>query len=145
MERLRVLVVDDSLTIRAILSEVIGSEPGFVVVGLAADADEAGCMLETRVVDVVTLDIEMPGTNGIEFLKHFRTAHSTPVIMLSARTARGDEMRARALCAGADACFHKADAVRRKQELVDLIKSVAHHEAVLDSEDLAAKAIGPRD
>jgi len=49
------------------------------------------------------------------------------------------------LCAGADACFHKADAVRRKQELVDLIKSVAHHEAVLDSEDLAAKALAPRD
>lgn len=139
MRLVRVLVVDDSLTIRAMMRQVLESDPEIRVVGLAGGAAEADEMLESSLVDVITLDIEMPVKSGMEYLEELRARASTkPVIMLSSYTARGEEMRAQALLAGAAGCFNKANAVREKDRLIQLIKDAARREARIDRDDTAA-------
>lgn len=138
MRLVRVLVVDDSLTIRAMMRQVLESDPEIRIAGLAASADEADRMLEDQLVDVITLDVEMPGRSGLEYLEDLRRKRSTPVIMLSSYTARGEEMRAKALMEGAAGCFNKANAVREKDRLLRLVKDAAHREARLDRDDSAA-------
>ena len=142
MRLVRVLVVDDSLTIRAMMRQVLESDPEIRVAGIASSADEAETLLQDMLVDVITLDVEMPGRSGFDFLQDLRAKRSTPVIMLSSYTARGEELRARALAAGAAGCFNKANAVKEKDRLLRLVKDAAHREARLDREDAAAvKAI----
>lgn len=138
MRLVRVLVVDDSVTIRAMMRQVLESDSEIRIAGLAASADEADRMLENYLVDVITLDIEMPGRSGLEYLEDVRRERQTPVIMLSSHTARGEDVRARALMLGAAGCFNKADAVRQKEELIRLVKNAAHRTARLDQEDRAA-------
>lgn len=138
MRLVRVLVVDDSVTIRAMMRQVLESDPELRIVGAAASADEADRMLEDNLVDVITLDVEMPGRSGLDYLRDLRKRRSTPVIMLSSYTARGEEMRAQALLDGASGCFNKANAVREKDRLIQLVKDAAHREARLDRDDLAA-------
>ncbi|HYZ48987.1 MAG TPA: response regulator, partial [Sphingomonas sp.] len=105
-----------------------------------ANADEADAILDDALVDVITLDVEMPGRNGLDYLQELRATRSTPVIMLSSHTARGEDIRAQALLFGAAGCFNKANAVREKQRLIQLVKDAAHREARLDREDSAAVA-----
>lgn len=138
MRLVRVLVVDDSLTIRAMMRQVLESDPEIRIAGMAASADEADAMLEDSLVDVITLDVEMPGRSGLDFLRDLRQRRSTPVIMLSSYTARGEEMRAQALLDGAMGCFNKANAVKEKDRLLQLVKDAAHREARLDRDDAAA-------
>jgi len=138
MRLVRVLVVDDSLTIRAMMRQVLESDPEIRIAGMAASADEAEAMLEDSLVDVITLDVEMPGRSGLDFLRDLRAKRATPVIMLSSYTARGEEMRAQALLDGAVGCFNKANAVKEKERLLQLVKDAAHREARLDREDAAA-------
>lgn len=138
MRLVRVLVVDDSLTIRAMMRQVLESDPEIRIAGMAASADEADAMLEDSLVDVITLDVEMPGRSGLDYLRDLRTKRSTPVIMLSSYTARGEEVRAQALLDGAAGCFNKAHAVKEKDRLLRLVKDAAHREARLDREDAAA-------
>jgi two-component system chemotaxis response regulator CheB len=138
MRLVRVLVVDDSVTIRAMMRQVLESDSEIRIAGLAASADEADRLLEDSLVDVITLDIEMPGRSGLDYLEDLRRRRPTPVIMLSSYTARGEELRAQALLMGASGCFNKANAVREKDRLIKLVKDAAHHEARLDREDKQA-------
>jgi len=140
MRLVRVLVVDDSVTIRAMMRQVLESDPEIRIAGLAASADEADRILEDTLVDIITLDVEMPGRSGLDYLQDIRAGRQTPVIMLSSYTARGEEMRAEALLMGAAACFNKANAVRQREKLIRLVKDAAHRESRLDSEDAAAVA-----
>jgi two-component system chemotaxis response regulator CheB len=140
MRLVRVLVVDDSVTIRAMMRQVLESDPEIRIAGLAASADEADRILDDNLVDVITLDVEMPGRSGLDYLPDVRTRRQTPVIMLSSYTARGEEMRAQALLMGAVACFNKANAVRQRDKLIRLVKDAAHRESRLDREDVAAVA-----
>lgn len=120
------------------MRQVLESDPEIRVAGLAASADEADRMLDDLLVDVITLDIEMPGRNGIEYLADVRKTRGTPVIMLSSHTARGEQTRAQCLLMGAAGCFNKANAVREKDRLIQLVKDAAHRQARLDSEDRTA-------
>jgi chemotaxis response regulator CheB len=138
MRLVRVLVVDDSVTIRAMMRQVLESDPEIRIAGLAGSADEADRMLEDHLVDVITLDVEMPGRSGLEYLQDLRKKRPTPVIMLSSYTARGEEVRAKALMEGAAGCFNKANAMREKDRLIKLVKDAAHREARLDRDDSAA-------
>lgn len=138
MRLVRVLVVDDSLTIRAMMRQVLESDPEIRIAGMAASANEADRMLEDSLVDVITLDVEMPGRSGLDYLEDLQKRRPTPVIMLSTHTSRGDEVRAKALLAGAAGCFNKANAVKEKDRLLQLIKDAAHREARLDREDKEA-------
>ena len=103
----KVLVVDDSLTMRALLSGALERIPNVVVVGSADGADEARQMVEALRPDVMTLDVEMPGMSGLEYLAELMDKRPMPVIMFSTRTEAGAEASIEALRLGAIDCFPK--------------------------------------
>lgn len=105
--RARVLVVDDSPTMRGLIRAVLRSDPGIEVVGEAADAMEARSAIKRLNPDVVTLDVEMPNMNGIEFLAKIMKLRPMPVIMVSTLTQRGAEATLAALEIGAFDCIGK--------------------------------------
>ncbi len=107
MSNARVLIVDDSLTMRALFSGVLERARGIEVVGMAANADEARELMMKLHPDVVTLDVEMPGMSGLEFLEEIMRERPTPVVMLSTLTQKGAETSFRALELGAVDCFPK--------------------------------------
>ena len=99
---IRVLVVDDSVVVRRLLSDALSSDPRISVVGSAANGAIALQKLGRLTTDVVILDIEMPDMDGIETVRRIREGWpSLPVIMCSALTARGADVTLRALAAGA--------------------------------------------
>jgi two-component system chemotaxis response regulator CheB len=98
---IRVLIVDDSRMIRDVLTDILKEQPDIQVVGAAADAFEARDMIRDLKPDVITLDVEMPKMNGLEFLDKLMRARPTPVVMISSATERGSEVTFRALELGA--------------------------------------------
>jgi two-component system, chemotaxis family, protein-glutamate methylesterase/glutaminase len=100
---LRVLIVDDSAFMRASLRHIVGNTPGFTVAGEANDGLAAVEAIRTLRPDIVTLDIDMPGLDGIGVLKRVRTSPgSAPVIiMVSAFTTQGAALTLTALSCGA--------------------------------------------
>lgn len=103
----RVLVVDDSPTMRALIRQQLSGDPGIRVVGEAEDAAQAREAIKTLDPDVVTLDIEMPNMNGLDFLERLMRLRPTPVIMVSTLTQRGAEATLTALQLGAVDCVGK--------------------------------------
>ena len=98
----RVLVVDDSAFMRRLITELVESTPEFIVVGTARDGSDA--LAKTRALnpDIVTLDIEMPGVDGLAALQRIMTDMPRPVVMLSAAGSEtGNSMTIRALELGA--------------------------------------------
>jgi len=101
--RIRVLVVDDSVAVRRLLTSILSSDPGIQVVGTAADGKAALAALETLQPDVMTLDVEMPVLDGLGTLRELRKRwRALPVIMLSTLTVRGAEATLDALTSGAN-------------------------------------------
>ncbi|WP_099863932.1 protein-glutamate methylesterase/protein-glutamine glutaminase [Pararhizobium haloflavum] len=124
----RVLVVDDSLTMRSMIASVLGRDPDIAVVGQASDAMEARSAIKSLNPDVVTLDIEMPNMNGLEFLEKIMRLRPMPVIMVSTLTQRGADASLAALEIGAFDCVGKpapGDAAPFA-DLVAKVKAAAH-------------------
>ena len=140
MSKIRVLVVDDSMTIRAMIASIFEADRDIDLVGLADSAEEAEEILRNDLVDVVTLDINMPGMNGLEFLSNLQSWNDKPVIILSGLSSRGSEERLQALHLGAVACFNKANAIKEAPRLIKLIKDAANHKLKPDLEDQQALA-----
>jgi two-component system chemotaxis response regulator CheB len=107
MAKIRVLVVDDSATMRSLITAALTRDPEIEVVGAAGDPFEARGMIKALNPDVVTLDIEMPNMNGIEFLEKIMRLRPMPVVMVSSLTQAGAEMTLRALELGAVDCVGK--------------------------------------
>lgn len=100
--RQSVLVVDDSAFMRTVISDLIASFPGFTVAGTARDGQNALEKIHALDPDLVTLDIEMPGLDGLSALGYIMSEVPRPVVMLSAVDARGDvDLTIRALELGA--------------------------------------------
>lgn len=97
----KVLVVDDSAVMRKLLTDLINGAPDLEVVGSAPDALVAREMIKTLNPDVVTLDVQMPRMDGLEFLDRLMRLRPTRVVMVSAFTAAGSETTLRALELGA--------------------------------------------
>src|SRR5207247_2806902 len=97
----RVLVVDDSATSRRMLSGALRGEPDIEVVAEAADAFSANKLIAQHRPDVITLDIEMPGMDGLDFLRHLMKHQPIPVIIISSHTLPGSVTTFEALKAGA--------------------------------------------
>ncbi len=107
MKKTRVLVVDDSRSMRQLIGAVLATAPDIEVIGEAADPIEAREAIKALNPDVVTLDVEMPKMNGIDFLEKLMRLRPTPVIMVSNLTGAGAEVTIRALEIGAVDCIAK--------------------------------------
>jgi two-component system chemotaxis response regulator CheB len=103
----RVLIVDDSTSMRGLIAALLRRDPAIEVVGEAADPIEARQAIKDLSPDVVTLDVEMPRMNGLEFLEKLMRLRPTPVIMISSRTQRGAQETIQALETGAVDCLAK--------------------------------------
>lgn len=106
---IRVLIVDDSATMRAMLQMILQQEADIEVIGAACDAAQARTMIREMNPDVVTLDIEMPGMNGLDFLDKIMKLRPMPVIIVSGLAQKGAEATMRALELGAVDCYAKPD------------------------------------
>ncbi|MBX9469285.1 chemotaxis response regulator protein-glutamate methylesterase [Rhizobium sp. WL3] len=123
----RVLVVDDSPTMRGLITAVLSQDPDVSVIGQAGDAMEARAAIKQLNPDVVTLDIEMPNMNGLEFLEKIMKLRPMPVIMVSTMTHRGAEATLAALEIGAFDCVAKPQPgdARPFGELAEKVKAAA--------------------
>src|SRR5579871_2197167 len=101
MDKIKVLVVDDSAVIRGVLGQIINAQPDMAVVGLANDPLVAIERLRASRPDVITLDVEMPRMHGLDFLAKLMRIRPLPVLMVSSLTTRGAEVTLRALELGA--------------------------------------------
>jgi two-component system chemotaxis response regulator CheB len=101
MGKTRVVVVDDSALVRGLLAEIINRQPDMECVGAASDPLVARDMIRNLDPDVITLDVEMPRMDGLEFLARLMRLRPMPVIMVSSLTARGADVTMRALELGA--------------------------------------------
>ena len=100
-DRIRVLVVDDSAVMRQLLTGMLSRDPGIEVVGSAADPLIALQKIQRLKPDVLTLDIEMPRMNGLDFLEKLMREQPLPVVMVSSLTERGAAATLQALALGA--------------------------------------------
>lgn len=101
MKKIKVLVVDDSALIRALLTHILNAQADMEVVGVAPHPLIARQLIKLHNPDVLTLDIEMPEMDGLDFLERLMRLRPMPVVMLSTLTQRGSEATMRALELGA--------------------------------------------
>jgi two-component system, chemotaxis family, protein-glutamate methylesterase/glutaminase len=101
MAKTTVVVVDDSALVRSMLTEIINRQPDMTCIGAAADPLVAREMIRNLNPDVITLDVEMPRMDGIDFLAKLMRLRPMPVVMVSTLTERGAEVTLKALELGA--------------------------------------------
>ena len=112
--KIRVLVVDDSIIARKIIMEGLAKDPRIEVAGYAINAIDAENKLKSLNPDVMTCDVQMPGMTGIEFLKKILPQHPLPVVLASSLNLRVFD----ALHAGAVGFVRKPDGVQSRDEFV---------------------------
>lgn len=105
--KIKVLVIDDSALIRSVLKEIINRENDMVCVGAAQDPLVAREMIKALNPDVLTLDVEMPKMDGLDFLERLMRLRPMPVLMISTLTESGSDITFRALELGAVDFFAK--------------------------------------
>ena len=101
LKKIRVLSVDDSALVRGLMVEIINSQPDMEVVATAPDPLVARELIKQHNPDVLTLDVEMPRMDGLDFLERLMRLRPMPVVMVSSLTERGSEVTLRALELGA--------------------------------------------
>ncbi|MBN2299174.1 MAG: chemotaxis response regulator protein-glutamate methylesterase [Deltaproteobacteria bacterium] len=101
MNKIKVLIIDDSALVRKLLTEILKSDPQIEVVGTAPDPIIAIRKIKTLHPDVITLDIEMPKMDGLTFLAKLMKSYPMPVLMFSSLTQKGAEATMKALSLGA--------------------------------------------
>jgi len=99
--KIKVLIVDDSALIRSVMTEIVNSQDDMEVVGVAPDPLVARELIKKTNPDVLTLDVEMPKMDGLDFLERLMRLRPMPVLMVSSLTERGSEITMRALELGA--------------------------------------------
>jgi len=131
-ERVRVLIVDDSALMRKLLSGILESDPSIDVIGAVDDAAKARELIRALNPDVLTLDIEMPGMDGLSFLRKIIELRPMPVIMISTLTHSGADVTLEALEIGA-VDFIEKPAVQGEgvlegfgRELCEKVRQAAH-------------------
>lgn len=131
--KIRVLIIDDSASVRQTLTSVLQEDPDIEVIAAASDPFAAARYIKDEVPDVITLDVEMPRMDGIDFLGKLMRLRPMPVVMVSTLTERGAEVTLRALELGAIDFVAKP-----KIGVADGLKLLAHD--ITDKVRIAAKA-----
>lgn len=143
MSPVRVLIVDDSATMRGLIKAVLSQDPAIEVIGTASDPLEARTAIKALNPDVITLDIEMPNMNGLEFLEKIMRLRPMPVIMVSTLTQHGAVATLKALEIGAFDCVGKPmNGIAAKEafaELADKVKAAARAKMRAFSQSVVAK------
>lgn len=152
MSKVRALIVDDSAVMRSALARILSADPDIEVVGTAREPNAAREMIKELKPDVLTLDIEMPGMDGLSFLEKIMRLRPMPVVMCSTLTARGAEATIEALRLGAMDCIAKPtgkpeDLAREAARLCSAVKaagreSIRSAPVVLPSGDTARVSAG---
>ena len=131
MDKIKVLIVDDSALVRQTLVSILESDPQIEIVGVAADPYIAVDKIKECVPDVITLDIEMPRMDGLTFLKKLMSQHPIPVVVISTLTEKGTDSALLALEYGAVEVLAKPKINTKilleqsKIELCDKVKAAA--------------------
>lgn len=107
MNKIKVIIVDDSKLMQTIIKRMLLIDPDIEIVGTANDAYEGFDLIKSKNPDVITLDVEMPGMDGIAFLPRLMRLHPLPVVMVSSHTHRGGNLVVEALSIGAVNYFVK--------------------------------------
>jgi two-component system chemotaxis response regulator CheB len=102
-----VLIVDDSPVMQRLIASTLTKDPRIEIAAMASDAAEARSLIKQTEPDVLTLDVEMPGMSGIEFLRRLQKLRPMPVIMVSTLTSRGTSTALEAMALGAIDCVCK--------------------------------------
>jgi two-component system chemotaxis response regulator CheB len=132
MEKIRVLIVDDSASVRQTLSDILSSDPRIEVMATASDPYTAARRIQDEVPDVITLDVEMPRMDGITFLRKLMAQRPIPVVMCSSLTEEGSQTLMQALEAGAVDVILKPKVDTRQHlmesavTICDIVKAAAH-------------------
>ncbi|WP_312490415.1 chemotaxis response regulator protein-glutamate methylesterase [Sphingomonas sp.] len=121
----RTLIVDDSPTMRALIAGMLNRDPDIEVVGAANGPHQAREMIKALDPDVITLDVEMPDMNGLDFLERVMRLRPMPVVMLSTLTQAGADTTIRALELGAVECCAKPAANCLDPRLAESVKAAA--------------------
>ncbi|MBW8813129.1 MAG: chemotaxis response regulator protein-glutamate methylesterase [Caulobacterales bacterium] len=146
----RVLVVDDSAVMRQLIGVALSADPELEVVGEAGDPLQAREAIKALNPDVITLDVEMPNMNGLEFLERIMRLRPMPVVMVSTLTARGTEATLAALELGAVDCIEKprgsdAAGFRRIAEKVKNAARARVRQRVQNTQPAPTDAYSPAD
>jgi two-component system chemotaxis response regulator CheB len=108
MKKIRVLIIEDSKVIRELLEHIIGSDPRLEIAAVTGSAEEALAMLEDVSPDVISMDIRLPGMNGLEATQRIMAERPTPIVVVSAGDVCQDlQISINALQAGALAVLEK--------------------------------------
>jgi two-component system chemotaxis response regulator CheB len=132
VKKTRVLIVDDSASVRQALKEILQSDPAIEVMGVASDPYAAVERMRTEVPDVITLDIEMPRMDGLTFLEKIMTQHPIPVVICSSLAGSGSDVALAALEKGAVEIITKPRLGAReffeesRVRICDIVRSAAH-------------------
>src|SRR5262245_2861861 len=128
---IRVLVVEDSPTVRRYLTTLINETPGLEVVGEARDGQEALAMTAELRPDVISMDIRMPGGDGLEATRRIMNRHPTPVVIVSGLVEREVDLSFQAIQAGALAVVekppyrHDPDFSAKQRQMVNTLAAMA--------------------
>ena len=131
-DRVKVMIVDDSASVRRAMSEIIGSAPDLEVVAMASDPYKAAEHMRQGLPDVMFLDIEMPGMDGLTFLRKIMAQRPLPVVICSTLTEEGSTALMQALEAGAVEVIAKpkvatAEALAEsRMRICDIARAAAH-------------------
>lgn len=116
--RIKLLIVDDSLTIRAMMEQVIARDPAIDIIGAASSGEQALEMIAHHLVDVVTIDIAMPGMDGLALVEQVLADGLAVPIVVSGHIQR----RVEAIQRGAMGFFDKTRLMPDNQKLLTMIK-----------------------
>jgi two-component system chemotaxis response regulator CheB len=125
VQRIRVMIVDDSAVVRQVLSAALEEDAEIEILGTASDPVFALEKMQRDWPDVIVLDVEMPRMDGITFLKKLMLEHPTPVVICSTLTGKGTETTMQALAAGAVSIVTKPT-IGLKQYLQDTSEDLVH-------------------
>jgi len=143
--KIKVLIVDDSVSVQDVLQEILTRDPEIDVIGFASDPYEAVAKIAENLPDVITLDIEMPRMDGLTFLRKLMKQHPIPVVVISSVAGKGSDYGIQALKLGAREIITKPKLSGAEEleeyriRIIDAIKAAALTERIHMNNKVSAK------